>query len=104
MKETKKSKKKGKKGGHKFPGSEAPVASSVNHEPRYDLDTLTRAEEIKRDGKRHSLALAEGKRQADRLGKVIGAGGVRHRPSDEAEMDRYAQQRARPKRGAVKEA
>lgn len=67
-----------------------------SYEARYDLDTLTKAEEIRANKSRHAAAKAEGVKQANRLRGVIG--GPRSH-SDEADMDRYAQHRQHTTRG-----
>jgi hypothetical protein len=49
----------------------APSPAMPMHEPKYDLDTLTRAEEIRRDASRHRAAMAEARKQRQRLSSVM---------------------------------
>ena len=60
------------------------VAPRSTHDPKWDLETMTRAEEIRSDKKRHGAVKKEAKNQRDRLHKVMRG------PADEMEMRRYA--------------
>ncbi len=51
----------------------APVASD-SFSSRYDLDTLTRAEEIRKDKVRHRAVKAEAKKQSKHLSVIISGG------------------------------
>ena len=70
-----------------------PAAGLSDHEASYDLDALTKAEEIKKDGKRHSAAMVEGKRRHSVLSSVMSGPA----PKDETEMRRYAAKRTKGK-------
>jgi hypothetical protein len=41
------------------------------HDPESDLHTLTRAQEIRSDGRRHSAAVATGKQKLGQLSRVV---------------------------------
>jgi hypothetical protein len=43
-----------------------------NFDAQYDLDTLTRAHQIKKDGKRHAAAMSEAKKKHAALKQVMG--------------------------------
>lgn len=47
------------------------AAPKEYHDPESDLHTLTRAEQIKADAKRHGSALAMGKQKIGHLSKVV---------------------------------
>lgn len=60
--------------------AKSPVpAMAPAHDARYDFDTLTRAEEIKRDKPRHRAAKAHAKVQARAIQNIIG--GAKRSPS-----------------------
>ena len=50
-----------------------PAMSSI-HEARYDFDTLTRAEEIKRDKTRHKAAKGHARQQLKHIKNIVSGG------------------------------
>lgn len=64
------------------------------HDPTFDLDTLTRAQEIRANKMRHGAAMVEAQRKKSILSSVMDG-----RPAkDEMEMRKYAKRRGAPTR------
>jgi hypothetical protein len=56
-----------------MPAPQANISTGIRevHDPKWDLETLTKAEQIKSDGKRHSAAVAHGKEAMQQMAKAI---------------------------------
>ena len=86
---------RGKPKPYKQQNSNLPAGQLADaHDAKFDLDTLTRAQEIRANKMRHGAAMTEAQRKRSILSSVMDGKPAR----DEMEMRRYAKRRGAPTR------